>query len=89
MKPSIQFLELIVEDPQKLFNEYCDKIKKKKELAFNDKKINECISNMVNNYGFKMKTNNVDWDINIDGLIKQVQNQSNNTEKTKPKKKKK
>jgi hypothetical protein len=43
---------------------------------------------MVNNYGFKMTTNNVDWDINIDGLIKQVQNQ-NNTEKTKPKKKKK
>ena len=42
---------------------------------------------MVNNYGFKMKTNNVDWDINIDGLIKEVQN--NNIEKTKPKKKKK
>jgi hypothetical protein len=40
---------------------------------------------MVNNYGFKMKTNNVDWDINIDGLIKQVQNQA----KTIPKKKKK
>ena len=89
MKPSIQFLELIVEEPHKLFNEYCDKIKRKKELAFNDKKLNECISNMVNNYGFKMKTNNVDWDINIDSLIKQVQNQNNNTEKSKPKKKKK
>ena len=87
MKPSIQFLELIVDDPHKLFNEYCDNIRKKKELAFNEKKLNECISNMVNNYGFKMKTNNVDWDINIDGLIKEVQN--NNTEKTKPKKKKK
>jgi DNA polymerase elongation subunit (family B) len=87
MKPSIQFLELIVEDPHKLFNEYCDKIKRKKELAFNDKKLNECISNMVNNYGFKMKTNNVDWDINIDSLIKQVQNQNN--EKIKSKKKKK
>ena len=43
---------------------------------------------MVNNYGFKMNTNNEDWDINIDGLIKQVQN--NNTEpKSKPRKKKK
>jgi len=88
MKPSIQFLELIIDEPDKLFNEYCDKIKKKKELAFNEKKLNECISNMVNNYGFKMNTNNEDWDINIDGLIKQVQN--NNTEpKSKPRKKKK
>jgi DNA polymerase elongation subunit (family B) len=85
MKPSIQFLELIVDDPGKIFNEYCDTIKNKKELAYNEKKLNECISNMINNYGFKMNTNNEDWDINIDGLIKQVQN----TEKPKPKKKKK
>jgi DNA polymerase elongation subunit (family B) len=89
MKPSIQFLELIVNEPNKLFNEYCDKIKKNKELAYNEKKRNECISKMVNNYGFKMNTNNEDWDINIDGLIKQVQNNIPNTEKTKSKKKKK
>jgi hypothetical protein len=44
---------------------------------------------MINNYGFKMNTNNEDWGINIDCLIKQVQNNNPNTEKTKPRKKKK
>jgi DNA polymerase elongation subunit (family B) len=87
MNPSIQFLELIVDEPNKIFKEYCDNIKKKKELAFNEKKQNEYVSNMINNFGFKANTNNEDWDINIDNLIKQVQN--NNTEKPKPRKKKK
>ena len=85
MNPSIQFLELIVDEPKQIFNEYCDKIKKNKELAFQEKKQNEYVTKMVNNYGFKMNTNNEDWDINIDGLIKQVQN----TEKPKPKPRKK
>jgi DNA polymerase elongation subunit (family B) len=89
MNPSIQFLELIVEEPNKLFKDYCDKIKKNKELAFQEKKQNEYVSKMINNYGFKINTNNEDWGINIDGLIKQVQNNNPNTEKTKPRKKKK
>ena len=89
MNPSIQFLELIVEEPNKLFKDYCDKIKKNKELAFQEKKQNEYVSKMINNYGFKVNTNNEDWGINIDALIKQVQNNNPKTEKTKPRKKKK
>jgi DNA polymerase elongation subunit (family B) len=90
MNPSIQFLKLIVDEPDKIFKEYCDKIKKNKELVFNEKKLNECISNMINNYGFTVNnnSNSEDWDINIDGLINQVKNNST-TEKPKPKKKKK
>jgi DNA polymerase elongation subunit (family B) len=89
MNPSIQFLELIVDEPNKIFKDYCDKIKKNKELAFNEKKQNEYVSNMINNFGFKVNTNNEDWDINIDGLIKQVKNNNPNTEKPKTRKKKK
>jgi hypothetical protein len=44
---------------------------------------------MINNYGFKVNTNNEDWDINIDGLIKQVKDNNPSTEKPKTRKKKK
>ena len=39
---------------------------------------------MITNYGFKITNSNDDWDINIDGLIKQVKEQSK-PDKPKPK----
>jgi hypothetical protein len=71
MNPSIQFLELIIEDPNKIFKEYCDKIKSKKEIIIKEKKEGEFISSMVTNYGFKMS--NEEW--NIDKLIKEIKEQ--------------
>jgi hypothetical protein len=88
MNPSIQFLELITENPENIFKEYIDKIKKSKDLAIKKKKEDIYVSSMVNNYGFKLSDNNEDWNINIDGLINQVK-ETNQTVKKREKKIKK
>lgn len=87
MNPSIQFLELITDEPNKIFKEYCDKTKINKERIIIKKKEDELVSSMITNYGFKMS--NEDWDINIDGLIKQVKEQPVVNKKLKTKKTKK
>ena len=84
MNPSIQFLELIVDEPEKMFKEYCDKTRKIKDSIHREKKQKEFVSSMITNYGFKITNSNDDWDINIDGLIKQVKEQSK-PDKPKPK----
>ena len=70
-------------------NELSKSIDKYLVPHINEKKQNEYVSNMINNFGFKANTNNEDWDINIDNLIKQVQNNNTEKPKSKPRKKKK
>jgi DNA polymerase elongation subunit (family B) len=75
MNPCVQFLELIVDEPKKIFDEYINKSKKIKNNFFEKTQKDKFINNMVTNYGFKIKNdNNDDDDWNIDNIINFVKN---------------